>query len=376
MRIYKDQKSKYWYLDARQEGKGRFSLKTRNKKTAEAILQQEKVKFLEGKFDVVLDKKNDAEGISLQESMQRYLDYASLRIKPKTLKCYKQSMTNLLRYFSPSLPAKDLTPINVEGFKKYRMDTGCKPSTINRDLQFLGASLSKMEIWDLIPVNPMRKVEKLKEDNLRTRILSREESASLLKYLNSEDYEYDYLRIAIIISLNTGMRKTEILSLRMPQGSIDKYARKADKNKWNWIDMKSRLFILNETKHGKRMVPINDVVHRELKKFIKDKKDKIFPVSDFRRSFRTALRKSEIEDFTFHDFRRTFISYAAMAGYSKETIQAIAGQVSEEVFKRYAHFSDNAKMGVVQEIGRILAEKEMTVKHKSYSNAIYRNTIT
>jgi integrase len=352
VRIYKDAKSKNWYLDARDEGSGRYSLKTKDKKIAEKILAQKQIETLEGIHEVKLHRE-EKRVIRLEDAIDQYIESAEGRIKPKTLKDYKQSKTNLMKYFDSGKDVLDVNLKTVEKFISDRLKT-VKPATVNKDLQLLKATLGKLKKWGDIKENPIDSLKKLNENNIRTRILTDKEEIILSQALPAVS---DYMRLAIVMSLNTGMRKGEILSLYLPNGK--NWVDKAVKEKINWVDLPNRIIYLNETKHGFRQVPINDILYNELDQYIKTNEvtDKLFWMKDFKKSFNHIMEKLEIYDFTFHDLRRTFISRCAMQGYSREIIQSIVGQVSESVYKRYAHFSQDSKMKLLQEYGRIMAER-------------------
>ena len=198
--------------------------------------------------------------------------------------------------------------------------------------------------WDLINKSPMEKVDFLREDNIRTRYLEKEELDRLL----NESRSVPHLYLAAMIAVHTGMRKQEIMSLRIPG-----YGKSLDKIKW--VDIENRNFHLNVTKTSKhRKVPINEQILPLVEKAIRESSNsRLFRTKDIRRVFENARNKAGIEDFTFHDLRRTFISHAMMAGYSQEVIQRVVGQDEPSIFKRYTHLSPEVKKEVVREVGNM-----------------------
>jgi len=92
--------------------------------------------------------------------------------------------------------------------------------------------------------------------------------------------------------------------------------------KWHDVDFKRDVICLLETKSGeKREVPMNEAVKDVLIKVRKNPKSAyIFcykngeQVRDIRKSFWTALKKSAIKDFRFHDLRHSAASHLVMAG--------------------------------------------------------------
>jgi integrase len=72
---------------------------------------------------------------------------------------------------------------------------------------------------------------------------------------------------------------------------------------------------------------------------------------DFEKSFETALKKSGILGFRFHDLRHTFASHLAMAGVDLNTIRELLGHRSLDMTLRYSHLSRDHKAKAVDVLG-------------------------
>jgi integrase len=73
------------------------------------------------------------------------------------------------------------------------------------------------------------------------------------------------------------------------------------------------------------------------------------------RSFRTALKKAKIRDFTFHDLRHTFGSHLAMAGKDLRTIQELMRHKDPRMTIRYTHLSPGHMAQAVNDLDEILS---------------------
>ena len=66
------------------------------------------------------------------------------------------------------------------------------------------------------------------------------------------------------------------------------------------------------------------------------------------KSFKSALRRSGIKDFTFHDLRHTFASQLVMAGVDLTTLKELLGHKSITMTLRYAHLAPSHKQKAVE----------------------------
>jgi site-specific recombinase XerD len=71
------------------------------------------------------------------------------------------------------------------------------------------------------------------------------------------------------------------------------------------------------------------------------------PYQDVKRSFHTALRRSGIKDFHFHDLRHTFASHLVMAGVDLTTVKELLGHKTLTMTLRYAHLAPTHKVKAV-----------------------------
>lgn len=216
---------------------------------------------------------------------------------------------------------------------------GKSPGTVNRYLAALSHVFTiAVQEYEWMPDNPLHKVRKEVEPRGRVRYLSDEERDRLLAACQSSPNPDLYL--AVVLSLATGARRMEVLTLR-----------------WSEIDIENSRLILLETKNGeRRALPIGDHAKRLLLARASTRgadTDLLFPGADpsrpaqLRHAWEAALKWAAIANFRWHDLRHSAASYLAMNGASLHEIAAILGHKTLNMVQRYAHLSEQHTAGVV-----------------------------
>ena len=125
----------------------------------------------------------------------------------------------------------------------------------------------------------------------------------------------------MIVALNTGMRKSEILGLE-----------------WDRIDFSRGVVQLEQTKNGtRREIPMNQAVYGVLSALPKSG-PRLFHRS-VRRAFENAVERAGVKDFRFHDLRHTFASWLTMKGRPLREVQELLGHKSIYMTQRYSHLA-------------------------------------
>jgi integrase len=203
--------------------------------------------------------------------------------------------------------------------------------------------------WNMVEedvLKRIRKVKLLQENNRRLRYLTQEECRALINGCDA------HARPIVVMALNTGMRKGEILNL-----------------KWENVDLKNNFILLNQeqTKNGERKeIPINSTLREALLKitrrldipyvFYNPKTDK--PYDNIVKSFYTAMKRAGIKDFRFHDLRHTFASQLVMAGVDLTTVRELLGHKTLTMTLRYSHLAPSHKVRAVDILDSKLTEGE------------------
>ena len=277
--------------------------------------------------------------ISLDKLLKRYLQWCKVEGQ-KAFNDKSRRLKRMVSWMGKDALIGDLSSERLESYKEYRQETPGKrgpiqPATINRDLANFKHMLAKAVDWGILKDNPGRRVKPLRVKNVSLRYLTGDELQRFICAAST------YLRPIIVLAVNTGLRKSEILQLR-----------------WADIDMSTGYIELLDQKNGERSyVPMNregrDALRRVPRRldspYIFAKRTGQLPV-DFKYHFYKALRLSGIEPCTFHHLRHTFASHVAMNGVDLTTIKELMRHKSYAMTLRYAHLSNQHTKHAVDQL--------------------------
>jgi len=240
----------------------------------------------------------------------------------------------------------DITTGLVESWRVKRQRAGRKSSTINRDTGALRAVLSRAVDWGHVSVDPLHRLKPLKIDKQHiVRYLNPAEDKRLRKALKTAP---DYLRAMVIVSLNTGLRRGELFTL-----------------KWSAIDLKRRqLSVVGSlSKTGQtRHIALNQHAIDALREWrdISGNADGLVFVShatggvfnNTKKSWAALLERAKIKNFRWHDLRHDFASKLVMSGADLYGVSKLLGHSSVETTQRYAHLAPDHLADLVARLDR------------------------
>lgn len=206
MSIYQNKKSGKWYYKFVIEGI-QYHKACKGINTYKEALECEikaKNAILESNYDYLKKKKR----ITLKEAVELYLNYS--KVNKRSYKLDINYTNQFLTYWGSNIYLSDLTPQKIEEFKSF-MVKGRSNATVNRYIEAMSKMFNLCIDNNFIEFNPIKKVAKLKQNNHKTRVLSKEEQEHIFKILENE---YPDLRDIIICALQTGLRRGEIFILK------------------------------------------------------------------------------------------------------------------------------------------------------------------
>jgi integrase len=251
----------------------------------------------------------------------------------------ERKQQQLDHHLIPSLGHKPLSQIatfDIERYKKLRSGQSIRsrktlkpgeqhpivgPATINRELATLSHLLHKAlgRIW------------KLKEGTGRIVYLAVEQANALLDAARHDQNRQIYP--FILIGLRTGMRKSEILSIRRDH-----------------VDLAARSIYVPHAKAGARTQPISPDLADFIAQYaqtLPPGTEWLFPspgarkghTVDVRKGFVRCVAAAELDpkQVVRHSLRHTAITHLVQAGVDLPTVKRISGHKTLAMVERYAH---------------------------------------
>jgi len=278
------------------------------------------------------------------------------------------TLSTLERHFG-RWGAEPLTAISLERaetWKTARLAEGLKPTSVLRYAAALSGVLTRAEKLGRIGMNPMRRMDKPRIDRTpKVRYLDAAEEKRLREALAERDAEMraardsanvwrrarkhdplpvlahygDHLTAAVLLSINTGMRRGELLALR-----------------WSSVDTKGKqLTVEGSTSKSQqtRHIPLNAEALEVLKHWKGQASDteRVFPVdTSFKTAWSALLERAKISRFRWHDLRHHFASRLVQAGVPLNTVRELLGHGSLAMTLRYAHLAPDQKREAVAKL--------------------------
>ena len=353
-----------WQIDYLDPDGKRVRKSFKKKKDADAELGKRVSLMAEGRY---LDVKKDY-ATTLGEALDKYAANHKHQATFEGLKSY--CIENFRQYFKAETKMADIKYLDLESYQKHLMQKLTKhkkkraDATVNREIAVLHHVFSKAVSWQMIEQNPFDKGESLllKLDNQRIRYLTEEEVIELIEECKSRKHLVRITKCA----LHTGMRRSEILTLK-------------------WSQIRNGFIYLEKTKtKNKREIPINDELQEVFKEIRREQgltSQDIFlyhskTIHRVERAFKGALRRANIEDFKFHDLRHTFASHLIMKGATLKEVMELLGHKDIKMTLRYAHLSEEHKKKAVNLLNGLTTPTKIDMSqncHKSDSGNIVKS---
>lgn len=290
-----------------------------------------KAQVAEG-IDPLAEKRKIRNEATFQEMYNLWMEKYS-KIAKKSWKYDEQDIHNHCKKFF-NRKISSIGRLEWEDFFN-KTTKECGETCANRVLEKVRAMYNKMIYWGWNGENPTNGIKKNRL-HPRRRFLKKTEVALFLETLKNYPLDFqDY----VMLALYTGLRKSNLSALE-----------------WSEIDFENNMISVNpeKSKNGDEMnipmIPLaKEVLTRREEKYA-NKSLFVFPstkgsnsghIVDYSNYWDKFKVEAQLEDFHFHDLRKTLGSYQAINNGSLLTIQASLGHKSIQSTQVYAYLTQD-----------------------------------
>ena len=340
------------------------------RKQAEKMLNEELVRVnAENSFSNKLNtiaKNSKYSNMLFSEYMLEWLENIKPKVVQSTYIGYEQVVKGrLCPYFkSKKIKLIDLRPRDIQDFINHLYKQRLKGSTIAHYTSNMNTALKEAVIAEIIPSNPMDRIESVKKEVYIPEFYTDDELIELIEVIKTQKLE-----LPLTLGIIYGLRREEILGLT-----------------WNAIDLKNKSITIRKTvgrgkydgvtqflikdipknKSSYRTLPMFDFIADLLKKYkekyklneknfgntyITDYKDFICLMDNGElvkpdyvdRTFSRILKENGFRHIRLHDLRHSCATLLLRNGVPLPEIQKWLGHSNIITTQRYSHLDQNDK---------------------------------
>ena len=340
------------------------------RKQAEKILNEELVRVnAENSFSNKMNtiaKNSKYSNMLFSDYMLEWLENIKPKVVQSTYIGYEQVVKGrLCPYFkSKKIKLIDLRPRDIQDFINYLYKQRLKGSTIAHYTSNMNTALKEAVIAEIIPSNPMDRIESVKKEVYIPEFYTDDELIELIEVIKTQKIE-----LPLTLGIIYGLRREEILGLT-----------------WNAIDFKNKSITIRKTvgrgkydgvtqflikdipknKSSYRTLPMFDFIADLLKKYKEKYKlnEKIFGntyITDYKdficlmdngelvkpdyvdRTFSRILKENGFRHIRLHDLRHSCATLLLRNGVPLPEIQKWLGHSNIITTQRYSHLDQNDK---------------------------------
>ncbi len=340
------------------------------RKQAEKMLNEELVRVnAENRFSNKLNtiaKNSKYSNMLFSDYMLEWLENIKPKVVQSTYIGYEQVVKGkLCPYFkSKKIKLIDLRPRDIQDFINYLYKQKLKGSTIAHYTSNMNTALKEAVIAEIIPSNPMDRIESVKKEVYIPEFYTDDELIELIEVIKTQKLE-----LPLTLGIIYGLRREEILGLT-----------------WNAIDFKNKSITIRKTvgrgkydgvtqflikdipknKSSYRTLPMFDFIADLLKKYKEKYKlnEKIFGntyITNYKdficlmdngelvkpdyvdRTFSRILKENGFRHIRLHDLRHSCATLLLRNGVPLPEIQKWLGHSNIVTTQRYSHLDQNDK---------------------------------
>jgi integrase len=311
----------------------RQSLETSDWREAQAKEKQLIARASEGKLAQLTQQFSK---LTFEEAAVKNLAERISHLAARSVQTERERLKPLCAAFG-SVKLSRITIDMVRTYMAGRKAADAANKTINLELGVLRIVMKRAKLWYVFS----DEIKPLPVHTQVGRAMTLDEKLRLARTATMKT-EWNNVRLAMVLALNTTMRSCEIRALR-----------------WQDIDFLASTVSIqkSKTQAGQRMIPLNEPAMRAVRELYtraseiggtrpehcvfpaceNDRFDPTTPQKSWRSAWRSLRKAAGIPALRFHDLRHHAITELAESQASDATIMSIAGHVSRQMLEHYSH---------------------------------------
>ena len=289
-------------------------------------------------------RERERSAITFGQLADRYLDEQGA--EKRSAKADRQRVRDYLRPAFGTKLAVSVSRADLAALHTRLADQHSGP-TANRALALASVMFNWGERVGALPaghVSPAKGIPRYRERS-RERFLSKDEMRRVLKAVDA--HPNVYFKAAILLFLETGLRRSELLSAR-----------------WRDVDLEAGTLRVPRTKQGgAHEVPLTEVAVAVLKGLPREQDNPHVLPGTKRGSHLAGIDKmwadirkaANVEDVWIHDLRRTVGSWMTQQGASIALVGAVLGHRNISTTAVYARVADDHQRAALEQHSRAVA---------------------
>jgi len=263
--------------------------------------------------------------MSLGAYLQNWLRSRRNEVRPRTFDDYKRNIDLLTKELG-RIKLSALTPDDIERASARILDAGISPQTMLHCHRRLTTALNAAVSQNLIPSNPMYRVDKMETPPQSVRILTASERERVLRAASTTE-----ITSVVFTAMHTGLKRGELLALKRDAINLEQGTLTVTHTLSNSKGSVARLPALLGSQ---RTISLDDKVIQHLEPYL-DINDDAFL---FKRStgeqilpnyathvFKKLVRKIGLYDVQFQDLRHAYVAMQIEAGKPFHSIMEYIG---------------------------------------------------
>lgn len=370
-----------YYNESRNRWEGQISYVLNGKRKRKKVIGKSRKEVKEKAKEAKALLEEQVEELTLGKWLEQWLKvFVVGHVKLKTEERYKTAVKKHIIPNIGDINVKILTSLQIQEFINSLHENGgvkgigLSPRTVNSARTVLSTALKQAVGAGIIDKNPVLFTKPIKTNRREISVLNKDECRKLVEAAKAESNQAFW--IAVVIALETGLRKGEIFGLRWRDINFNKQQLTVNTT----VVTSNHGIVIQDstkTKYSRRTVKLTESTIRKLKEYkewqlaylnaigakdiydgflITSERGSVKDPNNFSYvTFKSLLKKAGLRDnIRFHDLRHTHATQLLQAGVDIKSVSERLGHSSIRItLDTYTHVLPSMNDNVIQKLSAL-----------------------